>query len=48
MQTVEIVILETSDLHGNILPINYGTNEMAEKGLAKVAALIKKERGKKS
>jgi len=46
MQTVEIVILETSDLHGNILPINYGTNEMAEKGLAKVAALIKKEREK--
>ncbi|MBE3569772.1 MAG: bifunctional metallophosphatase/5'-nucleotidase [Bacillales bacterium] len=46
MQTLEIVILETSDIHGNVLPINYGTNKMAEKGLAKVATLIKKEREK--
>jgi 2',3'-cyclic-nucleotide 2'-phosphodiesterase/3'-nucleotidase len=46
MQTVEIVILETSDIHGNVLPINYGTIKKAEKGLAKVAALIKKERKK--
>jgi 2',3'-cyclic-nucleotide 2'-phosphodiesterase/3'-nucleotidase len=46
MRTVEIVILETSDIHGNVLPINYGTNKKAEQGLAKVATLIKKEREK--
>ncbi|MGV3487663.1 MAG: metallophosphoesterase, partial [Tuberibacillus sp.] len=44
MDTFELVILETSDIHGNVLPINYGTNQQAEFGLAKVAALIKKER----
>jgi 2',3'-cyclic-nucleotide 2'-phosphodiesterase / 3'-nucleotidase len=44
MGTFELVILETSDMHGNVLPQNYGTNGHAELGLAKVATLIKKER----
>lgn len=36
--------METSDIHGNIFPQNYGTNRKAELGLAKVATLIKQER----
>ncbi|UJL45253.1 bifunctional metallophosphatase/5'-nucleotidase [Virgibacillus sp. NKC19-16] len=39
-----IKILYTSDVHGNALPINYGTNEQADLGLAKYATLIKKTR----
>lgn len=41
MSNWEIVLLETSDIHGNVLPINYGTNHQAELGLAKIATLIK-------
>lgn len=41
---VNIVLLETSDIHGNVLPINYGTNKKAELGLAKVATVIQTER----
>lgn len=45
MKTTEIVILETSDVHGNVFPLNYGTNQPSDVGLAKVATLIKRERG---
>jgi len=44
MENFRLVILETSDVHGNVLPLNYGTNRPAELGLAKVATLIKRER----
>ncbi|WP_428912174.1 bifunctional metallophosphatase/5'-nucleotidase [Niallia sp. Krafla_26] len=44
MSTFKLVLLETSDIHGNILPLLYGTNKKAELGLAKVATLIKQER----
>jgi 2',3'-cyclic-nucleotide 2'-phosphodiesterase/3'-nucleotidase len=44
MEKLMLTILETSDVHGNILPINYGNNDNADVGLAKIAALIKKER----
>lgn len=40
----KIVILETSDVHGNILPINYANNESAECGISKLATIIKRER----
>lgn len=40
----KLTILETSDIHGNILPINYGSNSKADVGLAKIATLINKER----
>ncbi len=40
----KIVILETSDVHGNILPINYANNEPAECGISKLATIIKRER----
>lgn len=41
-----ITILETSDIHGNVLPINYGNNEERDLGLAKVATVIKNERSR--
>ncbi|WP_234122942.1 bifunctional metallophosphatase/5'-nucleotidase [Clostridium hydrogenum] len=40
----KIVILQTSDVHGNILPINYASNEVANRGLAKLSEIIKEER----
>jgi 2',3'-cyclic-nucleotide 2'-phosphodiesterase / 3'-nucleotidase len=43
-ETKTITILETSDLHGNIMPWDYYANRSAEWGLAKVATLIKQER----
>jgi 2',3'-cyclic-nucleotide 2'-phosphodiesterase/3'-nucleotidase len=44
IKKVVITILETSDIHGNIMPINYANNEKRDLGLAKVASLIKKKR----
>ncbi|GAA0324510.1 bifunctional metallophosphatase/5'-nucleotidase [Bacillus carboniphilus] len=41
---ISLTILETSDVHGNIFPITYGTNEEANLGLAKVATIVKKEK----
>lgn len=46
MEKIELIILETSDVHGSIFPIDYGTNRYADVGLGKVASLIKKERMK--
>ncbi|ABR31061.1 2', 3'-cyclic nucleotide 2'-phosphodiesterase [Thermosipho melanesiensis] len=39
--SLDLVILHTSDLHGNILPINYATNMPSDVGLAKIATLVK-------
>ncbi|WP_010283251.1 bifunctional metallophosphatase/5'-nucleotidase [Bacillus timonensis] len=44
MKSITITILETSDIHGNIFPINYGSNDKAELGLGKIATVIKQER----
>jgi len=41
-----ITILETSDLHGSLLPIHYANNLSNDVGLAKIAALIADERQK--
>jgi 2',3'-cyclic-nucleotide 2'-phosphodiesterase/3'-nucleotidase len=41
-----LTILETSDLHGSLLPINYATNQSNEAGLAKISTLIAQERQK--
>ncbi|WP_248510529.1 metallophosphoesterase, partial [Sporosarcina sp. NCCP-2222] len=41
---LEIILLETSDIHGNIFPLNYGSNQTEQVGLAKIATLIKRER----
>ncbi|GIM47234.1 2',3'-cyclic-nucleotide 2'-phosphodiesterase [Collibacillus ludicampi] len=41
-----LTILETSDVHGNILPLNYANNKPMDVGLAKIATLLQKERHK--
>src|SRR6185369_17623473 len=38
---VQITILGTTDLHGNLDPIDYYTNKPDNRGLAKVATLVK-------
>ena len=43
-QRVHIIVLGTTDLHGNILPIDYYTDKPDNRGLAKVATLIKQVR----
>jgi 2',3'-cyclic-nucleotide 2'-phosphodiesterase (5'-nucleotidase family) len=43
-ERVQITILGTTDLHGNIDPIDYYTNKPDNRGLAKVATLIKRAR----
>jgi 2',3'-cyclic-nucleotide 2'-phosphodiesterase/3'-nucleotidase len=39
-----VVILQTTDLHGNIFPIDYYTNKPDARGLAKAATIIKQLR----
>ncbi|MGI9105944.1 MAG: bifunctional metallophosphatase/5'-nucleotidase [Pyrinomonadaceae bacterium] len=39
-----ITVLSTTDLHGNILPVDYYTNKPDARGLAKVATLIRQGR----
>ncbi|MBD8069434.1 bifunctional metallophosphatase/5'-nucleotidase [Bacillus sp. PS06] len=44
MKDISITILETSDLHGHICPIHYGTNQPQSLGLAKISSYIKNVR----
>ncbi|MCM3768595.1 bifunctional UDP-sugar hydrolase/5'-nucleotidase [Neobacillus niacini] len=44
MKQCELVILETSDVHGNVFPHNYGTHRETNSGLGKIATLIKQMR----
>src|ERR1051325_74318 len=43
-ERVQITILSTTDLHGNINAIDYYTNKPDNRGLAKIATLIKRVR----
>ncbi|MDF2669419.1 MAG: 2, 3-cyclic nucleotide 2-phosphodiesterase [Paenibacillus sp.] len=43
---MHITLLETSDVHGNIVPIQYANNQVNEVGLAKVASVIRMERSR--
>ena len=43
-ERIQITILGTTDLHGNIIPIDYYTNKPDNRGLAKVATLVKRIR----
>lgn len=45
---VHITILGTTDLHGNIFPLDYYTNKPDNRGLAKIATLIKQIRKESS
>lgn len=40
----QVTILSTTDLHGNILPVDYYTNKADARGLAKAATLIRQAR----
>lgn len=40
----KITILQTSDIHGSVYPLNYGNNEQADVGIGKLATKIKQER----
>ena len=44
LPTVHLVLLGTTDLHGNIEPLDYYTNKAANRGLAKIATLIRRVR----
>lgn len=41
---VSLTILGTTDLHGNLYPVDYYTNRPANRGLAKIATLVKQVR----
>src|SRR5258707_10950021 len=41
---VKITVLATTDLHGNLLPYDYFTAQEAQRGLAKIATLIRQQR----
>ena len=41
---VKISVLATTDLHGNLLPYDYYTAQPAERGLAKIATLVRAAR----
>jgi 2',3'-cyclic-nucleotide 2'-phosphodiesterase/3'-nucleotidase len=41
---MQVTIMATTDLHGNILPVDYYTNKADQRGLAKVATIVKKAR----
>lgn len=43
-ESVQITLLGTTDLHGNLFPIDYYTNKPANRGLAKIATLIRQVR----
>ncbi|WP_078428105.1 bifunctional metallophosphatase/5'-nucleotidase [Alkalihalobacterium alkalinitrilicum] len=41
---ITISILLTSDIHGNILPINYGNNDKSNVGLAQLSTIIQQQK----
>ncbi|MFK7695581.1 bifunctional metallophosphatase/5'-nucleotidase [Paenibacillus sp. HJGM_3] len=41
---ITLTVLETSDVHGNLMPIHYANNRPHDVGLAKLATLIKRQR----
>ena len=43
-QQTSITLLGTTDLHGNLFPVDYYSNRPANRGLAKIATLIKQVR----
>ncbi|KLO22905.1 5'-nucleotidase C-terminal domain-containing protein [Marinitoga sp. 1155] len=45
-EEVNLVILHTSDLHGNIFPVNYATNKPYYVGLGRVSTFYKMEKEK--
>ncbi|MGM0873325.1 MAG: bifunctional metallophosphatase/5'-nucleotidase [Bacillota bacterium] len=46
MNTVKLTILQTSDIHGNIFPLDYSSNMEKAVGLGKISTIINNERKK--
>jgi 2',3'-cyclic-nucleotide 2'-phosphodiesterase/3'-nucleotidase len=46
-ERVRITLLGTTDLHGNLFPVDYYRNQPAERGLAKVATLVRQVRAER-
>src|ERR1017187_2535162 len=44
-QQVTVTLLATTDLHGNLVPVDYVTGQPVARGLAKIATLIRQARG---
>ncbi len=44
VKRARVTILSTTDLHGNIFPIDYYTNKPDARGLAKIATIVKQAR----
>lgn len=47
-QRATITLLGTTDLHGNLFPVDYYANRPANRGLAKIATLVKQARAEAS
>jgi 2',3'-cyclic-nucleotide 2'-phosphodiesterase/3'-nucleotidase len=45
---VSLTLLGTTDIHGNIEPVDYYANQPANRGLAKIATLIRRARAEQS
>lgn len=43
-ERVQITVLSTTDMHGNLMPVDYFTDKPAHRGLARVASLIRDAR----
>lgn len=43
-ESVSVSVLATTDMHGNIYPVDYATGKPVPRGLAKLATLIREER----
>ena len=43
-ERVQVTVLATTDLHGHLMPVDYYTNARADRGLARVATLIRDAR----
>jgi len=43
-ERVQVTVLSTTDMHGNIMPVDYFTNRPADRGLARVATLVREVR----
>ena len=43
-QTVKVSVLATTDMHGNLYPIDYFTDRPAARGIARIATLIREAR----
>ncbi|HKP46670.1 MAG TPA: 5'-nucleotidase C-terminal domain-containing protein [Pyrinomonadaceae bacterium] len=44
LQRIQVVILGTTDLHGNLFPLDYYTNRAENRGLAKIATIVRQVR----